>query len=213
MFNSGYSMATQYFCYYLLFMIFWLIDQIHFGFCRMNFIILLISHELLPYYVHDYYISNPPPPGGSGWIMGVIKLGNLCTASAVSDPEGDGGYARAIVQAFETSFFIHARLTFFHIYHFLPSTSVFLSYFTLAIAVRECLGKDSCMSPHFLQPCCMVLVFFRQCNNKCTMCVTVLYCQLKLYCFGVYNLLDVQLQVAPFQRGVGELKVQLRFIR
>ena len=47
--------------------------------------------------------------------------------------------------------FIRARCTFFSILTplFCPSSSVSLSYFILAVPMRECLGKHSCMISQF----------------------------------------------------------------
>ena len=50
---------------------------------------------------------------------------------------------------------------------FLPS-SVFLFYFILALLMRECLGKHSCMSSKFPVAILNGTSFFRQCNYKCT---------------------------------------------
>ena len=54
-----------------------------------------------------------------------------------------------------------------HPHFFLPSYSVTLSYFNLA--VPKCFGKHLCMSSIF--PIAMLngICFFRQCNCKCTM--------------------------------------------
>ena len=50
---------------------------------------------------------------------------------------------------------------------FLPSSSVYLSYFILAVSMRECLGKHSCMS----SPCPIAILdgtfFFARRNNLC----------------------------------------------
>ena len=46
--------------------------------------------------------------------------------------------------------FIRARCTFFHTHASLLSVfAVSLSYFMLAVPMRECLGKHSCMSSPF----------------------------------------------------------------
>ena len=47
-------------------------------------------------------------------------------------------------------FFFRARFTSFHTHANLPITSsVSLCYFILAVPMRECLGKHSCMSSPF----------------------------------------------------------------
>ena len=48
-----------------------------------------------------------------------------------------------------TFFFVPALLLSILTPLFLPSSSVSLSYFVLAVPVRECLGKHSCMSSPF----------------------------------------------------------------
>ena len=47
-------------------------------------------------------------------------------------------------------YFVPALLFFILTPLFLPSSSVSLSYFILAIPMRKCLGKHSCMSSPFL---------------------------------------------------------------
>ena len=47
-------------------------------------------------------------------------------------------------------FFVSAVLLSTFILLFLPYSSVSLSYLNLAVPMRKCLGKHSCMSPHFL---------------------------------------------------------------
>ena len=54
---------------------------------------------------------------------------------------------------------------------FLPSSSVFLSYFVLAVPRRECLGKHSCMS----SPCNMVSSFFSRGEIVCNLCRSFVY--------------------------------------
>ena len=46
-------------------------------------------------------------------------------------------------------FFVPALLLYILKPLFLPSSSVSLSYFVLAVPMRECLGKHSCMSSPF----------------------------------------------------------------
>ena len=55
---------------------------------------------------------------------------------------------------------------------FLPSSSVSLSDFILAVPMRECLGKHSCMSSSFPSALLNGTCFFpTACNYKCTMCI------------------------------------------
>ena len=54
-------------------------------------------------------------------------------------------------------------------YLFCVSSSVSFSYFVLAVPMRKCLGKHSCMSSSFPIVILNDTSFFRQCNYKCTM--------------------------------------------
>ena len=54
---------------------------------------------------------------------------------------------------------------------FLPSSSVSLSYFVLAVPMRECLGKHSCMSSPFPITILNGTCFFPTVQLKCTMCI------------------------------------------
>ena len=47
---------------------------------------------------------------------------------------------------------------------FLPSSSVSLAYFILALSMRECLGKNSCISSSFTIEMGMVPYFFLLCE-------------------------------------------------
>ena len=47
------------------------------------------------------------------------------------------------------SFFFRALFTFFYTHVFFQPSSVSLSYFILAVPMRECLGNHSCMSSLF----------------------------------------------------------------
>ena len=53
---------------------------------------------------------------------------------------------------------------------FLPSSSVSLSYFVLAVPMRECLGKHSCIGSHLVLSYWMVL-FFRETWSKWSKCL------------------------------------------
>ena len=64
------------------------------------------------------------------------------------------------------TFFFHARFTFSILTPlFLLSSSVSLSYFILAVPMRECLGKHSCMSSPF--PIRESPHFFAKRNGTC----------------------------------------------
>ena len=52
---------------------------------------------------------------------------------------------------------------------FCVSSSVWLSYFILAVPMRKCLGKHSCMSSSFPIAILNDTSFFWQCNYKCTL--------------------------------------------
>ena len=73
------------------------------------------------------------------------RLGNSSTVSGYRDPEGTVGPSYSLIV--ETSFFLACELLFSILTPlFLPSSSVSLSYFIIAIPLHECLGKHSCMS-------------------------------------------------------------------
>ena len=65
--------------------------------------------------------------------------------------------------------FIRARCTFFHTHASLLCVFVCLIYFILAVPMRKCLGKHSCMSNSFPIVILNDTSFFRQCNYKCTL--------------------------------------------
>ena len=52
---------------------------------------------------------------------------------------------------------------------FCVSSTVSLSYFILAVPMRKCLGKHSCMSSSFPIVILNDTFFFRQCTYKCTL--------------------------------------------
>ena len=56
--------------------------------------------------------------------------------------------------------------------HLFLSSSLSLSYFILAIPMRKCLGKHWCMSSSFPIAILNGTCFFRQCNYKCTLCIS-----------------------------------------
>ena len=61
-----------------------------------------------------------------------------------------------------TSFFsVPALLISIHAPLFLPSSSIYLSYFILAVPMRKCLGKRSGMSSQFSIPILNGTLFFR----------------------------------------------------
>ena len=87
------------------------------------------------------------PIGCSAWIIGVIGVCQLQVIHLLlREVEVKVQVGPSYSQAFVT--FFRARFTLFH-------TSLLilffcLSYFILAILMRECLGKHSCMSQSFL---------------------------------------------------------------
>ena len=91
-----------------------LIVQVHFAFCQLNFIMLFLF--LIKFYQITFIIIV--------FVLGCDrKLGLLL--------------------------FVPALLLSILTPVFLPSSSVSLSYFVLAVPMRECLGKHSCMSSPF----------------------------------------------------------------
>ena len=134
-----------------MFFIFFQFVQVHLVFGYLNFIALFQC--LLKCY--RIMFVNIGPTGGSGWIIGVDQLGNSSTVSGRSDLGGS--------QAFVTSFFVTALLLSM-LTHLFLSSSLSLSYFILAVPMRKCLGKHSCMRSQFPIAILNGTCFFRQCN-------------------------------------------------
>ena len=68
-------------------------------------------------------------------------------------------------------FFMPALLLSILSFISLPTSFVSLAYFILAVAMRERLGKHSCMSSTFPIVILNGTSFFRKCNYKCIMCI------------------------------------------
>ena len=89
-------------------------------------------------------------PGDCGWIIGVSEDRYVIYPQHRGEATPWGRLARATVRPFGLLFF-RALCNSFHIFTllFLPSSSVHLSYFVLAVPMHECSGEHSFLSITF----------------------------------------------------------------
>ena len=108
--------------------------------------------------------------GDPGWTVGPLLL----VGSAL------------LFNFFPVNFLFSYSLLSFH------STSLFFDFFFSCCSHARVFGKALVNEFHISyshsEQCLFFGYFVRQCNSKCTRCVTVSSLQLQLYGFGVYNL-------------------------
>ena len=89
------------------------------------------------------------------------SLSDSSTASGSSDHGGGDGIGPIYINSVGTSFFL-ASCTFIFTLLFLMFSSIYLSYFILALPMRKCSGKHFCMSFTFPMAMLNAPLLFRE---------------------------------------------------